>query len=146
MSRAFDLLVVDDNPDQVELTGVLMTELGLPHRCHHAADGRTALDFLHRRSPFDDVPRPDLILLDLNMPGMDGCEVLRHIKSDPELRSIPVIILSTSERPADIDSCYGEYANAYIQKPSDLENSLRVLREIDRFWFGVVQLPEYEPQ
>jgi CheY-like chemotaxis protein len=141
-TRAFDLLVVDDDIGQVQLLQVLMKELGLPHRCHHAPDGKKALDFLHRRPPYENVPRPDLILLDLNMPGMNGHEVVRTIKSSPDLRTIPVIILSSSRNQADVDESYREGANAYINKPSDLESNLRTIQGIDRFWAQVVRLPD----
>jgi CheY-like chemotaxis protein len=141
MSRPADLLIVDDNPAHEYLTRVLMGELGFSHRCHYVSNGNSALDFLYRRPPFELAPRPRLIMLDLNMPGLSGCEVLHQIKTDCALRSIPVIILSTSEHPDDIESCYTEHANAYVHKPQDLEGNIRLLREIDSFWLGTVRLP-----
>jgi len=134
MGRALDLLIVDDNPGQLKLVQALLQDLGLMHRCHYAQDGPKALDFLYRRTPFEEAPRPHLILLDLNMPGMAGCEVLRLVKSDSALCSIPVIMLSTSEALKDVDACYSEHANAYVVKPRDLESNLNLLRDIDRFW------------
>jgi CheY-like chemotaxis protein len=142
MDRGFNLLIVDDDVGQVQLLEVLMKELGLTHQCHHASDGAKALDYLHRRSPYEDAPRPDLVLLDLNMPGMNGHEVVRSIKSDPNLRSIPVIILSSSRDQTDVDASYSEGANAYINKPSDLETNLKTIASIDQFWGRVVRLPE----
>jgi two-component system response regulator len=140
MHRAFDLLIVDDDPDQVELIRIVIRELGLLHRCHHAANGSIALDFLNRRSPFEDAPRPHLILMDFNMPGMEACDVLRCIKGNSHLRSIPVIMLSSSQSLKDIDACYHEHANAWIQKPGDLDGSLQVIRELDRFWSETARL------
>lgn len=142
MNRAFNLLIVDDDIGQVRLLEVLMKELNQPHRLHHVPDGTKALDFLYSRPPYELAPRPQLILLDLNMAGMNGCEVLREIKGDPELRAIPVIILSSSQSRTDIDACYGERANAYISKPSDLDSNLQLLREIDRFWMQTARLPD----
>lgn len=141
MGRVFDLLIVDDDPVQLQLVQDLVRELGLLHRCHCVSDGGKALDLLRRRPPFEKAPRPDLILLDLNMPGMHGSEVLHRIKSDLELGSIPVIMLSSSEALQDVDACYREHANAYIQKPTDLESNLALLREIDRFWAELATVP-----
>jgi CheY-like chemotaxis protein len=134
MSRVFDLLVVDDDPGQLRLVESSFGELGLRHRCHYAASGSEALSFLKRSAPFENVPRPDLILLDLNMPGMDGCEVLRRIKSDPLVRTIPVLVLSSSDAAKDIEACYGAHANSYIQKPADLSGHVDLMRRIHRFW------------
>lgn len=130
-------LVVDDNIDQFHLLRVLLKELKLPHVCHYARDGVQALDFLNRRFPFEDAPRPDLVLLDLNMPGMTGCEVLHELKEDPKLRSIPAVIFSSSGALNDINACYREHANAFVQKPMDLDDTIRVLESIDRFWSQV---------
>lgn len=141
MGRVFDLLIVDDDPGQVHLIQALMRELGLRHRCYGAQGGNAALDFLRRKPPFEEAPRPDLIFLDLNMPGMGGCEVLHQIKSDPDLSSIPVIMLSSSEALQDVDACYREHANAYIRKPLDLESNLTLVREINRFWAELATVP-----
>ena len=141
MGRVFDLLIVDDDPGQLRLMQILLGELGLGHRCYYTSNGPKALDFLHRRAPLEEAPRPHLILLDLNMPGMNGCEVLRQIKSDPELCAIPVIILSSSQAESDVDACYREHANAYIHKPADLASNLGLLREIDRFWAECALVP-----
>lgn len=134
MGRVFDMLVVDDDPGQKTLIQGVLGELGLSHRCHYAPNGPKALDFLRRTPPFENAPRPDLILLDFNMPGMDGCEVLHSVKSDPDLCSIPVVMLSSSEALKDVDACYREHANAYVLKPTDLESHLTLLRNLDRFW------------
>lgn len=134
MGRSFDLLIVDDDVSQGSLVRTLLQEMGLSHRCHHCSSGSEALDFLDRRAPFQNAPRPHLILLDVNLPGMDGCEVLERIKSNPQLRSIPVVMLSTSRSLRDIDACYNAHANAYIRKPTDLAGNVAVLRHLDQFW------------
>lgn len=140
MARALNLLIVDDDPGQATLIRIVVRELELPHQCHHACNGMEALNYLRREHPFESAERPDLILLDLNMPGMNGCEVLRVIKTDPELQAIPVIVLSSSRSLRDVAACYTAHANAYIHKPMDLEGNMSVVRELDRFWSGVVVL------
>ena len=140
MGRVFDLLIVDDDPVQLQLVQDLVRELGLLHRCHCVSDGGKALDLLRRRPPFEKAPRPDLILLDLNMPGMHGSEVLHRIKSDLELGSIPVIMLSSSEALQDVDACYREHANALF-KNQRTSRALALLREIDRFWAELATVP-----
>jgi CheY-like chemotaxis protein len=127
-------LVVDDNVHQFHLVRMLLQELKLPHLCYYAQDGVQALDFLNRRPPFGAAPRPDLVLLDFDLPGMNGCEVLHELKEDSSLRSIPTIILSGSRSPKDVNACYREHANAFVQKPMGLDDTIRVLESIDRFW------------
>jgi len=134
-----DLLIVDDDVAQAYLFERLLKELGLATRCHYAAGGTQALDFLRRRHPYEKVPRPELIILDIHMPGTDGCAVLREIKGDPRLRCIPVIMFSLAAE--EFDACYLEQANACIRKPDDFDGTLRVVREIEQFWFHTVQLP-----
>lgn len=131
---SFDLLIVDDDPSQLHLFENLVIELGLPHRCHYAPNGSRALDFLRKKPPYNDAPTPHLILLDLHMPGISGCEVLRVIKSDVQLRRIPVIMLTTSQATQDVKDCYTEHANAYFSKRPDLQSNLRLLQGIDQFW------------
>jgi chemotaxis family two-component system response regulator Rcp1 len=141
MSRVFDLLIVDDDPGQFRLMKSSLGELGLKHRCHYACSGYEAIAFLKHWTPFEDAPRPDLILLDLNMPGMDGCEVVRRIKTDPLLGSIPVLVLSSSEAAQDVEACYGAHANVYIQKPADLPHHVDMVRRIHRFWAESAVVP-----
>jgi chemotaxis family two-component system response regulator Rcp1 len=136
-----DLLIVDDDLEQAKLFEVLLAELGRGHRCHHAGSGAAALRFLRLEAPHENAPRPDLIILDVNMPEQDGCDTLQTIKSDPNLRSIPVIMFSASLHETDILRCYTQHANAYVQKPVDLEAGLSVVRQIEAFWFHTVQLP-----
>ncbi|MFL6417606.1 MAG: response regulator [Bryobacteraceae bacterium] len=140
MGRSFDLLIVDDDAAQVSVLGVLLQQMGMPHSYHHCSSGKEALDFLHRRHPYEQAPRPQLILLDLNMPAMDGCEVLRRVKSDPQLRCIPVVMLSSSRALKDIDACYCAHANAYMTKPMDLEGNMALLRHLDQYW-NACELP-----
>ena len=131
-----DLLIVDDDIGQMRLLELLLRELGLAHRCHRALNGDAALSFLRKTPPYQDAPRPHLVLMDLNMPGMGGFEALRRIKSDPQLATIPVIILSSSRSAQDVDACYDNHANAYVVKPGDLDAAMAMVRSIDRFWCG----------
>jgi len=130
-------LIVDDDINQLHLLRALLRELNLPHECQYASGGQQALDFLHQRHPFEEAPRPDIVLLDLNMPGMTGCELLHHLKENPNLRSIPAIILSSSRALRDVNACYQEHANAFIQKPMNLDDTMKLLEGIDRFWSRV---------
>jgi chemotaxis family two-component system response regulator Rcp1 len=140
MGRTCNLLIVDDDFGQAVLVEALLKTLELPHRCHHVTNGALALRFLQKQAPYEGAPRPELILLDLNMPGKNGYEVLREIKSDPNLRSIPVIMLSSSPRSEDVAACYQERANAYIRKADDLGQALQVISSIDTFWLQTVEL------
>jgi CheY-like chemotaxis protein len=136
-----ELLIVDDDEAQARLFAFSLEKLGIPHRCHFAFSGPEALEFLRRSGRYEHAPKPQLIILDVNMPGMDGCAVLREIKRDPQLRCIPVIMFSLATREDDFERCYREYANACIRKPDDYEGTLQVVREIERFWFHTVRLP-----
>ncbi len=135
-----DLLMVDDDAQQLRLFELSLQELQLPLRCHFVLTGDAALAFLHRLAPYQDAPRPQLILIDLNMPGINGCEVLRLIKADPALSAIPVIILSTSDSDEAVEQCYANHANAYITKPRDFHASLDMIRTLYRFWFNTAVL------
>lgn len=139
--RPIDILLVEDNPGAVRLTREALRDEGVRTRLHVAADGEEAMAFLRNEGGFSQAPRPDLILLDLNLPGKKGSEVLAEVKSDPELQRIPVVVLTTSEDQADISAAYGYHANGYITKPVDLEEFLRAVRAIEEFWFRTVRLP-----
>jgi CheY-like chemotaxis protein len=141
---AFQVLLVDDNPGDVRLTQEAFKDAKVHLEMHVAGDGVEAMEFLHRRGQFTESPRPDLILLDLNLPRMDGREVLAQIKSHATLKLIPVVILTTSASDADIERSYLLHANCYISKPVDLEGFLTVVRSIDSFWLSVVKLPPGE--
>ncbi|NRF67738.1 response regulator [Aquincola sp. S2] len=139
--RAIEILMVEDNPGDVRLTREAFKDGRVWNRLHVVEDGLAALDFLHRRPPFDDAPRPDIILLDLNLPRMDGREVLAHIKADEALRIIPVVVLTTSQAEEDVLRAYHLNANCYVTKPVDLEQFIRIVQAIEDFWFTVVRLP-----
>lgn len=139
--RPIDILLVEDNPGDVRLTKEALLEGRVLNRIHVACDGVEALEFLRREGKFANAPRPDIILLDLNMPRMDGRECLAHIKSDPEFHTIPVVILTTSEADQDVFRSYDLHANCYISKPVDLEQFMRVVKTIKQFWFTIVHLP-----
>ncbi len=140
MRQTCRLLIVDDDPSQIALIEELLETLKLPHHCHSATTGGDALRFLRKGSPFENAQRPDLILLDLNLPGQRGDEVLREIKADVRLRSIPVIIMSTSDRPEDVHACYDSYANAYVSKSNGLDSALQIVSAIDLFWMQTAEL------
>jgi CheY-like chemotaxis protein len=140
MSRVFDLLIVDDDPGQIEHIRARLCELSLPYRCHYVPNREQALDFLKRKSPFEDMPRPNLILLSLHLPDGAGYDVMRLIKSDAAFRSIPLIVVSAPQRLADLETA-PDSGQAYLQgaKAHDLTSSLNLLTEIDRFWGNVAQ-------
>ena len=141
-TRPVRILLVDDNRADVRLTQEALREGRLTAELHVARDGEEALRFLRREEAFAGRPRPDLILLDLNMPRMDGREVLTELKDDPELRRIPVVVLTTSTARADIESSYDLHANCYVAKPLDFDQFARAVRAIEDFWFsGLVKLP-----
>ena len=139
--RPIEILLIEDNPAEVRLTMEGLKEFSLPHRLSSVMDGDSALDFLHRRGPYRDAPAPDLILLDLNLPGTDGRAVLNHIKQDAKLKITPVIIISSSEAESDIRKSYESHANCFISKPIDFVGLGQVVRAIENFWFTVVRLP-----
>lgn len=136
-----DILLVEDDPGDVLMTREAFEHHKIRNPLHVASDGVEALQFLNREGRFERAPRPGLILLDLNLPGKDGREVLDEIKQAPELRSIPVVILTTSEAEEDILRSYDLHANAYVTKPVDFDTFAEVVRKIDDFWVSLVQLP-----
>jgi two-component system, chemotaxis family, response regulator Rcp1 len=142
--KMIEILLVEDNPGDVRLTKEAMKEGKIMNRISVACDGVEALDFLKRRGPFADAPKPDLILLDLNLPKKDGRQVLAEIKEDPELKMIPVVILTTSAAEQDIIKTYELHANCYLIKPVDLNQFLQVAKMIKDFWFTLVKLPPSE--
>lgn len=142
--RLIEILLVEDNELDAESTISAAANSKLANRIQHVWDGQAALDYLFQRGQYEDATRPDLILLDLNMPGVDGREVLRQVKSNERLKSIPVVVLTTSEIDEDIHSSYQSGANAYIRKPVTTEGFTRVVKTIEDFWFGIVVLPPKE--
>ena len=140
--RLINILLVEDNPADVRLTQEALKEAAHARtRLHVAGDGVEAMEFLHREGSFAAAPRPDLMLLDLNLPRVDGRQVLAEVKGDPELRRIPVVVLTTSPSEDDILHAYDQHVNSYIRKPVDLDQFLHVLRAIDDYWLGSVSLP-----
>jgi two-component system, chemotaxis family, response regulator Rcp1 len=138
---AIEILLVEDNPDDVDLTREAFKEGKVRNHLWVAEDGEEALAFLNRTGEFTTAPRPDLILLDLNLPKRPGTEVLAEIKRDPNLKRIPVIILTTSSHERDILQCYDLHANCYITKPMSLGKFLSVIRILDEFWLTIVRRP-----
>lgn len=136
-----EILLVEDNPGDVDLTLEALEEAKLRNNVHVAIDGVEAMAFLRREEEYGSVPRPDLILLDLNLPRKDGREVLKEVKEDPTLRRIPVVVLTTSEAEQDILDAYEYRANAYIVKPVDFERFFRTIQTLEDFWLTVVRLP-----
>lgn len=135
------VLVVEDNLGDARLIRELLNSGDAQHQIHHVDDGVKAMDFLRRRGTYDASPRPDLVILDLNLPRKDGREVLAEVKGDPTLRTIPVVILTTSEAEEDVRNCYELHANCFVTKPADFDDFNNVMRMIDEFWFGVAQRP-----
>ena len=139
--RPIEILLVEDNPADVRLTVEGLKEAKVANKLHAIMDGRKALDFLFHRGEYVDAPRPDVVLLDLNLPGVDGRTILKQIKEDPILRVIPVFVITSSEAEADIIKSYESHANCFISKPIDFEGFLKVVHSIEDFWFEVVKLP-----
>jgi len=141
MAALFRILLVEDNPADVRLTQEALANGKIQHELIVAKDGVEALAFLHREPPYTQAERPDIILLDLNLPKKDGKEVLAEIKADADLRSIPVVILTTSQAEEDILLSYDLHTNGYIVKPVDIEQFFAIIKKIKQFWMSVVQLP-----
>ena len=139
--KPIDLLLVEDDPGDVLMTREAFSENKVANRLAVVADGVDAMAFLRKEGEYADAPTPDLVLLDLNLPRMDGREVLAAMKSDDELRRIPVVVLTTSEAEEDVLRSYSLHANAYVTKPVDFERFIDVVRQIDDFFVSVVRLP-----
>jgi CheY-like chemotaxis protein len=144
-SSPIEILLIDDNVADVRLTVEALRESGIDHRLSVARNGLEAMAFLNREAAFPDAPRPDLILLDLNLPGKDGLEVLAEIKQHPELKAIPVVVLTTSADARDVHSSYQLHANAYMIKPVDFDRFVVAMRSIEDFWLRQVRLPPSSP-
>jgi two-component system, chemotaxis family, response regulator Rcp1 len=140
-SKPIEILLVEDNPGDVRLAVEALREGKVANQLHVVNDGVEAMAFLRREGRYAGVPRPDLILLDLNLPCKDGREVLAEIKHDTHLKSIPVVILTSSTAEQDVLQAYNLYANCYITKPVNLDEFLRIVRSIEEFWLTVVRLP-----
>jgi CheY-like chemotaxis protein len=136
-----EILLVEDSQDDADLTIDALRDGRVRNRITHVEDGVEAMAFLHREGRFHDAPRPDLILLDLNMPRKNGREVLTEIKQSPDLRRIPVVIMTSSDDEKDILAAYDLFVNCYVTKPVDLDQFIGVVKSIEHFWFSVVKLP-----
>jgi CheY-like chemotaxis protein len=136
-----DILLVEDSPTDVIITREAFAEFRVLNKLHVVEDGVEAMAYLRHQGEYATATRPDLVLLDLNLPRKNGREVLVEIKSDPALKSIPVVVLTTSQSESDVLEAYDHYANCYIVKPVGFENFLEALKTIRQFWFGVVTLP-----
>jgi len=139
--RPFEILLIEDNPGDVELTREALLDVKVANCLHVVDDGVDAVDFLFRRGKFEGAPRPDIILLDLNLPKKDGRQVLSEIKADADLAQIPVIVLTTSQAEEDIVRSYQLHANCYISKPVDFNQFLAIVSAITEFWLKIVKLP-----
>ena len=141
IGRPVEILLVEDNPGDVRLTREALREGKVRNNLAVAADGVEAVAYLRKEGEYAEAVRPDLILLDLNLPRKDGREVLKEIKADPALRNIPVVVLTSSQAEEDIVRAYHLHANCYVTKPVDLDQFIRVVESIEDFWFTIVKLP-----
>jgi len=139
---SMDVLLVEDDIAHQMLTKKAFMSVAPSCRMSVTNNGEEAMDFLYKKAPFFDVGRPDLILLDLNMPKMDGHEVLKMVKNDPDLAQIPVVILSTSDNPNDVQACYAQHANSFLQKHVDMDRFVQAMEVLKQYWFEQVVLPE----
>jgi two-component system, response regulator len=147
ISESQTILIVEDSPEDFEATNRAFRKSKLNNPIRHCTTGEEALDYLFRKNAFHDEknsPRPGIILLDLNIPGTDGREVLKVIKNDTNLKSIPVIVLTTSNDRHDIDQCYTDGANSYIQKPVDLAKFIEAIQRLKEYWFEISLIPAPE--
>lgn len=141
MGRPVEFLLAEDNPGDVRLTKEALRESKISNNLNVVPDGVEAMAFLRREGKYFDAPRPDVILLDLNLPKKDGREVLAEVKADPNLRLIPVVIITSSEAEQDVLKTYELHANCYVTKPVDLEQFIKVIQSIETFWLTIVTLP-----
>jgi two-component system, chemotaxis family, response regulator Rcp1 len=142
--KHIEILLVEDSPTDVLITREALEEARVLNIIHVVEDGVQALEFLHKQGQFANAPRPDLILLDLNLPRMNGREVLAEIKAEPNFQAIPVVVLTTSNAEEDILKSYNLHANCYVIKPVEFDNFVRAVQSIRNFWFSVVTLPPAE--
>ena len=136
-----DILLIEDSPDDVFFMKETLGQTGVQKKIHVVSDGEEALRFLRKEAPFEDAPRPSLIILDLKLPKMSGIELLEHVKNDRQLRAIPVVVLTTSDADGDAAASYDLHATAFITKPKNLEDFADVMTRIEEFWLKVAQLP-----
>ncbi len=141
MGAPIEILLVEDNPGDVRLAKEALKENKVSNNVHVVEDGESAMEFLRKQNKYQNVPRPDLVLLDLNLPKKDGREVLAEIKADHDLKRIPVVMLTISKAEEDIIRAYDSHVNCYITKPIDLDQFIKVVRTVEDFWLTIVKLP-----
>jgi CheY-like chemotaxis protein len=139
--KRIEILLVEDNPGDVRLTKEALKEVKIHNTLSVVMDGQAAIDFLRKTGEYANAKRPDLILLDLNLPKKNGREVLAEIKNDPDLKLIPVVVLTTSQAETDIIRSYSLHANSYVTKPVDMAQFIAVVKAVESFWFSIVKLP-----
>jgi CheY-like chemotaxis protein len=139
--KPIEILLIEDNPADIRLTKEAFREARIQNNIHVVQDGDGAIAFVHQDEPYQDAPRPDLILLDLNLPKKDGREVLEEIKADPQIHQIPVVILTTSNDEEDVLRSYNLHANAYLVKPIDVMRFIKMIQSLESFWLSFVRLP-----
>ena len=142
LGRPVHILLVEDSPSDVAMIAAALRESHISNDMHVAGDGEEALDYLFRRGEFRDAPRPDLILLDLNLPKKDGLEILADVKADDDLKAIPVVVLTTSAAESDVLRSYNLHANSYVTKPLGFEDFLSAIQHIEEFWLTLVRLSD----
>lgn len=140
--KPVEILLIEDNPGDIQLTREALDDCKMINNLHVAENGEVALNFLLKKGEFKDAETPDLILLDLNLPKIDGREVLENVKKDPTLKQIPVVVLTTSSAEEDILKMYRLHANCYITKPMNIDRFFEVVKQIETFWMGIVVLPK----
>lgn len=139
--NSIEILLIEDSPSDANLTIQSLQQAKITNTLHWVEEGEAAMDFLYQRGDYPDAPRPDLIVLDLNLPGMDGREILAEVKADPSLRRIPVVVLTTSSNEEDVLRSYDLNANCYVTKPFDVQQFIQVVQLISDFWLTAVKLP-----
>jgi two-component system, chemotaxis family, response regulator Rcp1 len=136
-----EILLIEDNPADVRLTREAFLQARVQNNIHVVQDGDSAITFVQQKEPYQDAPRPDLILLDLNLPKKDGRDVLAEIKADPQTQLIPVVVLTTSDDEEDVLRSYNLHANAYLVKPIDIMRFIKMIQSLEQFWLSFVKLP-----
>lgn len=144
MKDPINILLVEDNPADIRLIKEVFKDTNSNNEIFVVKDGVNVLDFLNRKSKFENVPKPDIILLDLNLPRKDGREVLKEIKENDKFKHIPIVVLTTSSSKEDVIKTYGNHANCYITKPVDFDRFLKVIKSIEDFWLKIIELPQLD--
>ena len=139
-----EILLIEDNPGDIEFTRIAFKEYKFNNKLNVVRDGESALDYLHQKGKYQKAVKPDIIILDLTLPGIDGFEVLTTIKKDEKLENIPVVILTSSDREEDIEKAYENYASCFVSKPLNFEQFVKIIKSMNDFWLSIVTLPGKE--